>query len=160
MNRKRLTLVLVAALALGTGTALAGGSTNSPGSGCVAGSGTLTPTTTGGAQNNGSAAAVAVCPVDRSVTSPASTHFSASVWVQSSSSQSNLCCWVTSLNPNGGSSVNSGFACAAKGSGAQQLQINSITDSGTFSQWFVECIVPAVDSGNASAILSYRSVQS
>jgi len=139
--------------------ALADVTANTPGASCVAASGTLINGTAGESANLSASAATAVCPIDRSLGTTLSTKVSATVWVLDENTTQNVCCTLNSKNP-GGALVSSPQVCSSGSSGGyQSIPLAQITDPYTYSHFYISCSVPGTDSGLASKILTYRSVQ-
>jgi len=161
MSTKPLVLGLSLVLALGVSLALASTTTNAPGSACVAVNGTLLTTGYGTVENDTATAVVALCPTDRIISPAVSTTLSATVWVVDESSTASVCCTVISAYP-GGNAITSAPACTSlpgKSGNVSVLSVSQITDTKSFSSFFVSCTLPATEGNSASQILTYRTVQ-
>lgn len=152
--------VLVGGL-LYAGVALAASTNNAPGSACTATSGaSLSVRDDGEAENLSAGLVTAICPAERPIgTGETTTSLSGKVFVVDQSTTSNVCCRAVSKNPNG-VKVTGAWSCSTgSSSGYQSLDLAAISDSYTYSSFYLECQVPAVSSGNASRIQMYRTVQ-
>lgn len=158
---KRISAISVFAFsALGAGAVLASTLTNTPGAACVASSGALVKSGDGTASNIGSLTATAVCPVDRQIAPTLSTKVAATVWVIDQSTSANVCCTINSKNPGGAVVSNPTPVCSTGSTtSVQTLSLPQITDTFTFSHYYVQCTVPAMSGGLSSKILTYRTVQ-
>lgn len=152
----KLSLFTIAAAA---GFAFATTTTNTPGASCVASSGTLSPLANGAIQNAGASGATASCPADRQLAPSLATKVAATVWVIDQSTSGNVCCTVSSHNTSGATVSSPSVCSAGKSSAIQALSLAQITDTYTFSSFYVSCTLPAAESGVASQIVTYRTVQ-
>jgi hypothetical protein len=141
------------------GTAFATSTDNSPGALCVGTTGgSLTNTSDGEAQNLNGATVTAICPVERPISPTAATVISGRAFVVDQSTTGDVCCRMVSKNPSGGAKIVSAFVCTSGSSSSMQiLDTPQITDTTTFSHFYIECSVPAAASA-PSKILTYRSI--
>jgi hypothetical protein len=118
--------------------------------------GSLSGRTDGETENTSAAAVTAICPLERDTS--AST-VSGDVFVLDQSAASNVCCHLVSKNP-GSTRIDGSQVCSTGNSAStQQLTLPSITDATTFSHFFVQCTVPAINGTAASRIQVYRTTQ-
>ncbi len=154
------TMTIALATSAVMGVAEAAEMTNAPGSACIAaGSAVLTARTDGQAENQGAAGLTAVCPVDRKqIGSSLATVLSGRVWVVDQHSTQDVCCRVVTKNPNGAAKLGDLVCSTGESSNDQALSLPSVTDPYTFSHFWIQCSVPAME-GAASRILTVRSTQ-
>jgi hypothetical protein len=158
-------LFLVPAILLVTGgTLLADITHNVPGAVCVATSGSLVNSVDGHSANITTSSASAVCPIDRDIAPTLSTKVAATVWVLDENPSADVCCQLHSKNP-GGAVVTSpaapaGPVCSTGASSTYQtLALPQLTDTSTYSHYYITCTVPGTSSGTSSMILTYRAVE-
>ena len=135
-------------------------STNLPGMQCVATTSIPLNTTDNGEAENPSTTgfAQANCPVERPIAPTVTTKLSAKIFVVDRHPTNNVCCSVNSRNPSG-AIVASALVCSTGSSASyQQLNIAQITDTATYSQFNVFCLVPPASGGNTSRIQTYRPI--
>lgn len=157
MNRKSIFGLMIAISLTGASSVSHADQDNAPGSMCVATGGSQLNVRSNGELENASAAAVtAVCPAERN---PAWNDFSATVWVRDRHTVEAVCCRVMSKNPGGAVVAGEQVCTTGSSSGYKTLSVPAIRDAFSFSHFYVECTLPAAESGR-SAILTYRSVQS
>jgi hypothetical protein len=155
----KILLAATATAMLATGGVLAATSTNAPGAACVAASGSLSARSDGEIENITGSIATAVCPAERPIGTGGTSKLSATVWVVDQSTAGNVCCKVVSKN-TGGAVVQSVPVCSTGASTASQpLSLPQITDTFTFSHFFVQCDVPPINAGSPSRIQMYRTTQ-
>ncbi|MDI1450443.1 hypothetical protein [Polyangium sp. 6x1] len=164
MNKKHSPLkglpILVGGL-LYAGVALAASTQNAPGSACIATSGSaLSVRADGEAENTSGSLVTAICPTERPIgTGVTTTNLSGTVFVVDQNAGANVCCRAVSKNPSG-AKTNGAWSCSTGSSASYQtLNVASITDTFTFSSFYLECQVPAISGGNASRIQMYRAIQ-
>ena len=159
---KMLYLVMLTSGLSYSGAALASPSLNSPGAKCVPVNGEfLNVTSDGEATNvNPSGFITVICPAERTIAPTTDTAFAAVVWAINLNQGSAVCCRVVSKNAFGSIVTNPSSTCTTNfGSQFQELIIPTITDTGTFSQYFVRCTIPAATSNGVSGILGYRTIE-
>jgi hypothetical protein len=132
---------------------------NYPGFQCVALTGAVRPNSSGHAANNGATTATVLCPVfvDAGTSGQATSGIPRAFVTDQS--LDDVCC--SSRVKNTGQSVVSGGTICSSGasSGAQSLSLtNPATPGGnfTFTHRWIQCDVPAISSGLASEIRTYR----
>ncbi|OJH34896.1 hypothetical protein [Cystobacter ferrugineus] len=164
MNRRFTTLLSIPFLSLSVSTAaLAAEEDNAPGAMCVGVGHDLRVNAQGQAENPQAVAVTAICPSERRLINGSfATRFSATVWVSDQSTQLSACCRAVSRVPNGASVVESPWSCTSTTgtSSNTQLTIQEITDGWTFAHFYIQCVVPPVEAGKTSRILTFRSTQS
>jgi len=134
--------------------------TNTPGSACVASTGTLTARADGEAENLSASYVTAVCPVERPIgTGQTTTKVSGQVWVVDQNPSGNVCCMMVSQNANGATVMSSWSCSSGSSSGYQILSLPQITDAYTYSHYFVRCSLPPSYSSQTSRIQMYRTTQ-
>jgi hypothetical protein len=155
-----------AAIAVGvvsiTGAVLAGTITNNaPGSACVSAGGTLNVRTDGEIENTSTTSfAFAVCPVDRPIGSGVTTtQLSATVFAVDRNPSSDICCWVASKNPDGGSVSGTSTCTSGSSSSYQQIALPGLTDNTTYSHFYVFCTLPPAVGTSTSRLQTIRSIQ-
>jgi hypothetical protein len=131
---------------------------NSAGAKCVPENvASVNVTSEGEVQNLEPGIVTVVCPAERSI-SPTDTTFSGTVFAIDLNQSQNVCCRAVSRNTSG-NKVTSPFACTSGfGSSFQGLTTASITDTLTFSQFYLECQIPAATADGDSGILGYRAI--
>ncbi|WNG47127.1 hypothetical protein F0U60_25625 [Archangium minus] len=145
---------------LAAGATLADSTQNAPGAACVAINGaSLTVRDDGEAENRTASLVTAICPAERPIGTGTTTTLSGRVFVVDQSTTSEVCCRAVSKNPLG-AKVTGAWQCST-GSSAnyQALDLASLSDTYTFSSFYLECQVPALSGGNASRIQMYRATQ-
>lgn len=153
-------LVTLSAI-LAAGATLADSTTNAPGSACVAtGSASLTVRDDAEAENRTASLVTALCPAERPVGAGTfTTALSGRVFVVDQNPLSEVCCRAVSKNP-GGAKITGTWSCSSgSSSGYQILDLAALSDTYTFSTFFLECQVPAPSSGLYSRIQMYRVSQ-
>ena len=133
---------------------------NFPASQCRAqDSGSLTIMSSGEVENQTASVVTALCPVERkSVNSAFFTKLSGTVWALDESSTANVCCQAVSMNPAGVDVFGTSVCTSGSSTSYQGLVIPEITASGSFSNFYISCTVPAVAFGT-SGLSSYRAIQ-
>jgi hypothetical protein len=159
MSRSHLVKALALSIIGSAGIVVASTTTNTPGATCVASSGTLINSVDGQAANLTTSSATAVCPIDRQIAPTESTKVAATVWVVDESSASNVCCTLRSKNPAGGEVAGTQVCSSGASSAYQTLSLAQITDTTTFSHYFITCSVPGTSGGLVSKVLTYRSIE-
>lgn len=159
MHRSLKGLVTLSAV-LAAGATLADSTTNAPGSACVAtGSSSLTVRDDGEAENRMASTVTALCPAERPIGTGQTTSLSGRVFVVDQNPVSDVCCRAVSKNP-GGTKVTGTWTCSSgSSSGYQILDLAALSDTYSFSSFFLECQVPASSSGVYSRIQMYRVSQ-
>jgi hypothetical protein len=142
------------------GTVLADDIANLPASLCRAqDSGSLTVMTSGEVENQTASLVTALCPVERkSVSGAFMTKLSGTVWALDQSSTADTCCHAVSANPAGGNVVGTSVCTSGSSTSYQGLAVPEITASGSFSNFYIVCTVPAQATGN-SGLSTYRAIQ-
>ena len=151
-----LSLTLLGSIA---GAVWASTTTNSPGAYCVASTGSLSVRDDGEVENTTGSTVTAVCPAERAIAPSTVTQVSGTVFVVDRSSTANVCCRVVSRNASGSVVLGTEECSTGSSTSYQQLALPQITDTATFSQYFVRCTVPPVSAGAASRIQLYRTTQ-
>ncbi|HEX5750611.1 MAG TPA: hypothetical protein VFZ09_30570 [Archangium sp.] len=159
LHRPLKRLLLLTGL-LAAGASLGDSTTNAPGSACVAtGSANLTVRDDGEAENRTAAVVTAICPAERPVVTGTTTLLSGRVFVVDQSTTGSVCCRVASKNP-GGTKITGAWQCSTGSSSSYQiLDLAQLTDTYTFSSFYIECQLPALSGGLASRLQMYRAVQ-
>jgi hypothetical protein len=160
MHRPLKGLVTLSAI-LAAGATLADSTTNAPGSACVAtGSASLTVRDDGEAENRSAFLVTALCPAERPIgAGTLTTALSGRVFVVDQSSTSDVCCRAVSKNPAGAKVTGTWSCSSGSSSGYQILDLAALSDTYSFSAFFLECQVPAASSGLYSRIQMYRASQ-
>jgi len=135
--------------------------TNHPASACVPdGTGQLAVTATAGVDNASTATVTAMCPVERIAHAGFATTFSGRVWVVDQHPTSNICCRVVSHNPGGTPQLGTATCSTGSATTSQSLVLAGLTDTTSYSHFFISCTVPPKSStGKNSGLLTYRAIQ-
>ncbi len=117
---------------------------NNPGASCVgSGTGELTVTNEGEAQNQTNWTVTAVCPAERPIgAGELQTELSGKVFVVDQHPWSNVCCRAISKNPSGATQYGSWECSSGDSSGYQVLDVDPVTDNYTWSHFMLQCMVP------------------
>jgi hypothetical protein len=164
ISRKLIATAVALGLVSIAGAVLAGTVTNNaPGSSCVyaGGGGTLNVRTDGEIENTSTTAfAIAICPVDRPIGSGVTTtQLSGTVFAVDRSSSADVCCWVASKNPDGGSVSGTSTCTSGSSSTYQQISLPGLTDNTTYSHFYVICSLPPAVGTSTSRLQTIRSIQ-
>jgi hypothetical protein len=145
------------ALSLGLALpALAAPLQNYPGAMCVPVSGAARVTANGHAENGAAATATLLCPVVRE--NPLSMgNANGDIWLTDAHYSGNICCSSRAKDPGGQPVRFTSDKCTTGVQGNVSLNFSGPAASGTWSSRFYLCTVPGTYSGNASAVLAYRS---
>lgn len=153
--------ILVPALLLSglAGAVLAATTTNSPGSACVATAGSVNVRGDGEAENVTGSTITVVCPADRPIGGSPATKVSGTVFVIDQNPAGEVCCKVMSKNPSGAVVQSASVCSTGSSSSYQNLALPEITDTFTFSHFFIQCTIPPASAGLTSRISTYRTAQ-
>lgn len=136
---------------------------NMPASSCKARYGSISVRSDGEIENpSASSWAVVVCPVRRPIGAPStstSTSLAAKVFMVDRSSSFNGWCQARSKNPAGSNRYSSAVYSSGSSSTYQTLNLPTLTDTATWSHFFIECRLPPADSGLRSRLQMVRSIQ-
>lgn len=161
MKINALSFAVCAAAALHAAAVHADDITNHPASACVpAGTGQLTVTAAAGVENASTATVTAMCPVERIAHAGFATTFSGRVWVVDQNPTYNICCRVVSHNPGGTPQLGASSCSTGSATTSQSLVLAGLTDTASYSHFFISCSVPPKSStGKNSGLLTYRAIQ-
>ena len=127
---------------------------NRPGAKCAPVLGAQVGYTSTGGITGGASGGSVICPIDRAIapSTPANFVSAPAVWVDNESASGQVCCHLYSSNPDG-TDIVGGDSCTS-GTGAVALQLSSVYDPTTFSQFGILCTLPP-----ESSIDTYRVAQ-
>lgn len=153
-------LVAACATLLSIEAAEAAPTENIPASSCKARFGSVVVRSDGEIENASTSWAYVICPVRRPVGSPSTaTTLAGTVFMVDRHSSSNGWCRVRSKNPGGTNRYGSLAYSAGSSTSYQQLSLPSLTDTYSWSHFFIECALPPADGGARSRLQMVRSIQ-
>ncbi|WP_159397594.1 hypothetical protein [Sorangium cellulosum] len=122
-------------------------------------SGSLEVLSNGGVENPTSSSVTALCPVERKWEDGGwMTKLSGTAWVLDRNTSTNSCCRAVSRNPSGGNVEGTWVCTSGSSTSYQSLSVPQITDTTTFSHFYLECTVPGA-TGSTSGLLSFKATQ-
>ena len=134
---------------------------NMPGSSCKARLGSVSVRSDGEIENASSTTwAYVICPVRRPVASPSTSNsIAAKVFLVDRHPSSNAWCRVRSKNPSGTNLYGGAVFTSGASSSYQSRDLPAVSDSYSWSHFFIECALPPVHNGARSRLQTVRSVQ-
>lgn len=156
-----LSLLTAPALMLVAASAEAAPTENMPASSCKARYGSVSVRSDGEIENPSATTwAYVVCPVRRPVGSPStSTSLAGKVFMVDRHATSNGWCRARSKNPSGTNRYGSAAYSSGASTSRQTLNLAALTDTYTWSHFFIECALPPAYNGARSRLQMVRSIQ-